>query len=184
MTALLARVCFGEKLGGLRWVATGMAFCGILVMTLWNGVLLISEGIYWMLTAALFISIHNILQRSLGKKFEPLIVTAYSFFAGAIMLTPFFNGAAEQFLNAPPTLMWLVIFLGACPSALAYLCWAKALSLAPGTSNVSNYMFLTPFLALLLEYVVTRDLPGVPTFVGGGIIMTSLAVFLWVSRKA
>jgi drug/metabolite transporter (DMT)-like permease len=184
MTALLARVCFGEKLGGLRWVATGMAFCGILVMTLWNGVLLISDGIYWMLTAALLISIHNILQRSLGKKFEPLIVTAYSFFAGAILLTPFFNGAAEQILNAPPTLMWLVIFLGACPSALAYLCWAKALSLAPGTSNVSNYMFLTPFLALLLEYIVTMDLPSVPTFVGGGIIMTSLAVFLWASRKA
>jgi drug/metabolite transporter (DMT)-like permease len=91
---------------------------------------------------------------------------------------------SEQVLNAPPPGIWLVIFLGAGPSALAYLSWAKALSLAPNTSSISNYMFLTPFLALLLEYVVTKDLPGVATFVGGGIIMASLVIFLWASRKA
>ena len=184
ITALMARVCFGEKLGVLRWVATGMAFLGILIMTLWNGVILISEGIYWMLTAAIFISIYNILQRFLGKKFDPVIVTAYSFFASTILLTPFSAEAADQIFHAPPSHIWLVIFLGACPSALAYLLWVKALSLAPNTGNVSNYMFLTPFLALLLEYVVTKDLPELSTVVGGGVIMASLVVFLWASRKA
>lgn len=55
--------------------------------------------------------------------------------------------------------------------------YIATLALTPNTSNVSNYMFLTPFFALLLEYVVTNDLPGIATFIGGGVIMASLGVF-------
>lgn len=184
VTALLAQFCFGEKLGPLRWLAIGLAFCGILVMTLWDGDFFVSEGILWMLAAALLISSYNILQRSLTKQFEPLLVTAYSFFAGTALLFPFLSGAMEQVQSAQTAQIWLVIFLGVCPSALAYLFWAKALALAPSTGSVSNYMFLTPFLALVLEYTVTGELPGIATFVGGGIIMASLIIFLWSSRKS
>ena len=183
ITACLAQICFREKLGARRWIAIVMAFCGILVMTLWGGALSVSEGIAWMLAAALLISVYNILQRLLSRKFEPLCITAYSFFAGMLLLVPFLPEAAMQIADAPAMQIWLVVFLGICPSAVAYLFWARALSLAPSTSNVSNYMFLTPFLALLLEYAVTGELPGAATFAGGGIIMASLAVFVLAGRK-
>lgn len=153
-------------------------------MTLWDGSLSISKGIFWMLAAAILISMYNTIQRSLTKMFEPLLVTSYSFFSGTILLAPFLPEAVVQIRNASIFQIWLVIFLGAFPSAIAYLFWAKALALAPRTSNVSNYMFLTPFFALLLEYVVINDLPGIATFIGGGAIMASLIVFLWASRKA
>ena len=182
ITALLARICFGEKLGRLRWIATVMAFGGILVMTLWNGVFLISEGVYWMLTAAIFISLYNIAQRFLAKQFEPLTITSYSFFAGTLLLVPFIHDAFEQVINASASQISLLIFLGVCPSALAYLLWTKAISIAPTTSSVSNYMFLTPFLALLLEYIITNNIPDIATFIGGGIIMASLCIFLGGSR--
>lgn len=100
-----------------------------------------------------------------------------------LLLVPFLPEAAMQIADAPAMQIWLVVFLGICPSAVAYLFWARALSLAPSTSNVSNYMFLTPFLALLLEYAVTGELPGAATFAGGGIIMASLAVFVLAGRK-
>ena len=183
MTALLARFCFEEKRGVQRWIAIGMAFSGILIMTLWDGNLFISGGIFWMSASALLISVYNILQRSLTGQFGPLLITTYSFFAGTVLLMPFLPEALEQIHSASASQIWLVIFLGACPSAMAYLFWAKALSLAPKTSNVSNYMFLTPFLALLLEYAVTDELPGMATFIGGGVIMASLIIFLWASRK-
>ena len=183
ITAILARLRFGEKLGIFRWTATGLAFCGILVMFLWRGAFVISMGIVWTLVAALLVSLYNILQRSLTGSFEPLVVTAYSFFAGTFLLLPFAAGALEEVCGASASQIWLAVFLGTCPSAIAYLLWAKALSLAPSTGNVSNAMFLTPFLALLLEYGVTGDVPGPETFVGGGIIMASLFLFLWMSRK-
>ena len=184
LTALLARVRFGEKLGLPRWLAIGLAFGGILVMTLWDGDFHVSGGIAWMLAAALLISLYNILQRSLTRQFEPLVVTAYGFFAGALLLAPFFPEALEQISGAQAHQIGLAVFLGACPSAMAYLAWAKALSLAPSTGSVSNYMFLTPFLALLLEYLVTGAWPGAATFAGGGIIMFSLLIFLWAPREA
>lgn len=132
----------------------------------------------------MFISLYNIVQRFLGKRFDPLIIISYSFFAGTILLLPFLNNATEQIINASVSQISLLIFLGVCPSALAYLFWAKALSIAPTTSNVSNYMFLTPFLALLLEYTIINDIPSIATFVGGGIIMASLCIFLGVSGKS
>lgn len=183
ITAFLAQAWFGERLGSHGWCAIGLAFCGILIMTLWDGVFSISEGIAWMLSAALLISVYNILQRSLAKDFPPLLVTAYSFFAGTILLLPFLPEAAAQLGAAPPGQIALVVFLGACPSAAAYLFWARALSMAPKTSNVSNYMFLTPFLALLLEYAVTGHVPGPATFAGGGVIMASLLVFMLADTK-
>lgn len=183
ITALFAQFCFRETLGRIKWAAIGVAFCGILIMTLWDGDISISKGIFWMLTAALLISVYNILQRSLAKSFDPLLVTSYSFFAGTVLLAPFLSEAVVQICNASASRIWLVIFLGAFPSAIAYVFWAKALSLAPSTSNVSNYMFLTPFIALLLDYIVTNRLPGIATFIGGGVIMASLIVFLCASRK-
>ena len=183
ITALLALLLFGEKLGVIRWLAIGMAFCGILVMALWNGVLHLSTGTLWMLLAAALLSMYNILQRFLSKTIDPLAVAAYSFFAGTVMLLPFVPETVEQVRHASAANIWLAIFLGALPSAVANLFWAKAFALAPTTSTVSNTMFLTPFLALVFEYVVTAGLPGAETFVGGGIIMASLLVFVWASRK-
>lgn len=183
ITALLAQLRFKERLSLRKWLAIALAFCGILLMTLWDGVFAVSEGMPWMLLAALLISIYNILQRSLSRRFTPLLVTAYSFFAGAALLMPFLPEAVRQLGAAPPGQAALVLFLGAGPSAAAYLLWTKALSIAPKTSSVSNYMFLTPFLALLLEYAVTGKLPGAATFAGGGVIIAGLLVFILADRK-
>ena len=122
-----------------------------------------------MLAAALLISIYNILQRGLFRGFGAIQMTAYSFFAGTLLLLPFLSKAAGQLRNAPGEQLALVFFLGVCPSAIAYLAWAKALSIAPKTSRVTNYMFLTPFPALIWDYFVSGELPGAGTFAGGGV---------------
>ena len=184
ITALLAQKSFGEKLSRRQWIAIGTAFCGILVMTLRGGVPVISEGILWMLAAAFLISMYNVLQRSLARSYDALAITSYSFFAGTLLLAPFIPEAAGEISSASLAQAGLVCFLGACPSAAAYLLWAKALTLAPKTGNVTNYMFLSPFLSLLLEYIVTGQLPDMGTFVGGGIIIAGLALFTPAGKKA
>lgn len=184
ITALLALLFFGEKLGTRRWLAIGMAFCGVLVMTLWQGGdISVSAGIAWMLAAAFLISVYNILQRALSRDYAPLAITAYSFFAGTLLLLPFAGGTAAQLASAPTGNILLACFLGVFPSAIAYLLWAKAIALAPRTSGVSNYMFLTPFLALLLDYAVTGNLPATATFAGGGIIMAGLLLSIFAEKK-
>lgn len=175
---MLAGMCFGEKLTFFSWCGTILAFGGILIMTLWDGSFHASQGIIWMLAAALSISSYSILQRGLSRRHDPLIITTYSFITGALLLLPFLPEAFSRIRQAPLEQVALVCFLGICPSAAAYLLWSKALAIASNTSAVTNYMFLTPFLTLLLEYFVTDQLPGPGTFLGGTVILAALMIFM------
>ncbi len=177
MTAILAHIAFGERLNRWARAATVLAFGGILIMFLWEGAFAVSGGLAWMLGAALLISIYNILQRNLSRQCGALQITAYSFLCGTLFLLFFSPEAVEQLRAAPWSGVLLVCFLGVFPSAAAYVLWTKALAIAPKTSGVANYMFLTPFLALLLEYVVTGAAPGPATFAGGGVILAALLLY-------
>lgn len=79
--------------------------------------------------------------------------------------------------------MAAVVFLGVFPSALAYLLWARALSLAANTSEVTKFMFLTPLLSLVLGYAVISELPGPETWIGGAVILCGLGLFHAVGRR-
>ena len=85
---------------------------------------------------------------------------------------------------APSHALWLLVFLGIFPSAAAYLCWTKALSISPRTSLVTNYMFLTPFLSMLLDFAVRGGLPEASTFMGGAVIMGALVLFSLAGRRS
>lgn len=183
ITAALARAAFREKLTLAGWAAIGGAFGGILLMTLWNSSMRLSWGIIWMLLAAVSISAYNCIQRYLSDRYAPVYITACSFACGVIPLLYLLPETALQVSAAPVSQIALVVYLGIFPSALAYLCWAKALAKAEKTSMVANYMFLTPLLALLLEYLVLGRWPGAGTFVGGTVILCSLALFVSSSKK-
>ena len=183
ITALLAVPVFKETLRLRQWAAIAVAFSGILIMFLYDGTFLTSTGLVWMLAASLLISLYNILQRKMAGRFGSLQITAYSFCTGSILLLFALPEAARQTASAPPLQILLVCFLGIFPSAAAYVLWARALVLAPATSQVTNYMFLTPFLALMLDYAVTGVLPGPATFVGGGVILSALLFFTRSRRR-
>jgi drug/metabolite transporter (DMT)-like permease len=56
-----------------------------------------------------------------------------------------------------------------------------ALKLAASTSEVTNFMFLTPILTTVIAFVTMGELPPLVTYLGGGLmlaglILTNLAV--------
>lgn len=183
MTALMAAALFRERLSFRAWAAMGIQFCGILILSLWNGTLAVNSGVLWTLAAAALLSGYNILQRMLSARYTSLDITAHSFFTGTLMLLVFAGEAASQAAAAPAGHLWVIIFLGVFPSAIAYLLWAKALVIAKKTSDVTNYMFVTPLVALLLGYMVIAEMPDAGAFVGGAVIFSGLALFTTAGRK-
>ena len=177
LTALFARIIFKEKIRPLGWLAIAVEFSGILVLTLWSGILSVNAGILWMFGAAVCISSYNLLQRSLLKKYSPLQATAYSVFAGTLFLLVYLPDAAIQFGNAPLYQLLVMGFMGVFPSALAYMLWAKALMTAEKTSDVTNYMFVTPLLAALIGFLIMGEIPTLATCVGGLMIFAGLLLF-------
>ena len=177
LTALSARIIFKEKIRLLGWIAIIVEFIGILVLTLWNGIISVNAGIVWMFGAAICISSYNLLQRSLLKKYSALQSTAYSVLAGTLFLLWYLPDATVQFGNAPLQQLLVMGFMGVFPSALAYMLWAKALTMAQKTSDVTNYMFVTPLLAALMGFLIMGEIPTLSTCVGGFMIFVGLLLF-------
>ena len=176
-TAFLASLIYKEKLKIYQWIAICIEFIGILVLTLMNGTFSINEGILWLLVAALCLATYNLLQRKLTKKYSALEASTYSIFVGTIFLCIFLPSSIDKTIHAPLEFIFYVLVLGIFSSALAYIAWAKAISLAEKTTYVSNYMFVTPFLTTILGFVMMGEIPDKATVLGGIIILLGLFIF-------
>lgn len=182
LTAFIARFVYKEKLSFVQWLALIIEFAGVAVLTLMNGILSFNIGLVWLLLAALALSLYNLLQRRLTKKYTALQTSAFSIFFGTILLAVFLPVSVKQVFSAPPIQWVYLVILGVFSSAIAYVSWSKAFAKAEKTSQVSNYMFVTPFLTSLLGYLLADEIPELSTLVGGGIILFGVFVFNFGER--
>lgn len=177
ITALLARFVYKEKLYGFQWAAIVIEFVGVLVLILMDGVFSINIGLLWLFLAALSLSIYNLLQRKLTKAYTALQTSAFSIFFGTILLAVFLPTSVKEVSYAPDIQLVYIAVLGIFSSAIAYVAWSKAFAKAKQTSQVSNYMFVTPFLTSILGLLIADEVPGRATLLGGIIIILGVLVF-------
>ncbi len=177
ITALLARFFYKEKLQMFQWIAILIEFSGVAALTLINGVFSINVGLFWLFLAALALSAYNLLQRKLTKTYSALQTSTYSIFFGTLLLAVFAPVSMKEAAHAPAIQFVYIVVLGVCSSAIAYVSWAKAFSMAKQTSQVSNYMFVTPFLTSILGFWIAKEVPDRATSIGGGIILIGLLIF-------
>lgn len=177
ITALLARFIYKEKLSNFQWIAIAIEFAGVSLLTLMNGVLSINIGLLWLFLAALALSIYNLLQRKLTKTYTALQTSAFSIFFGTILLAVFLPASIREVSHAPAIQLFYISVLGIFSSAIAYAAWSRALAKAKQTSQVSNYMFITPFLTSVLGFLIAGEIPDQSTLVGGTIILLGVFVF-------
>jgi drug/metabolite transporter (DMT)-like permease len=182
VTALLARLIYKEQLRLFQWAAIAIEFSGVVFMTLCNGAFTINAGILWLLLGVVLLSGYNLLQKFLTKKYSALQTTAYSIFAGSLMLGIFAPEALSDVKRAPPVAFVYIAVLGVFSSAIAYVAWTQAFAKAPKTSSVSNYMFITPFLSSVLGYVLAGERPDRATLIGGSVILAGVFIFNFGGR--
>ncbi|NMS90110.1 DMT family transporter [Clostridioides difficile] len=177
ITALLAHFVCHEKIKIVQWIAIAIEFIGILVLTLMNGIFSINTGLLWLLLAALALSVYNILQRKLTKTYSALQTSAFSIFSGTVLLAIFLPASINEVLYAPRIQLLYIAILGIFSSAIAYVSWSKAFEKAKQTAQVSNYMFLTPFLTSILGFLIVGEIPDWSTVIGGSIIILGVFIF-------
>ena len=182
ITALLARLVFKENLRVYQWAAILIEFIGVLILTLMNGVLSVNNGLFWLFIAALCLSTYNLIQRRLIKRYTAFQASAYSIFFGTILLAIFVPASIREIPHAPAIQFVYIAIMGVFSSAIAYAAWAKAFSLAKQTSQVSNYMFITPFLTSILGFFIAGEIPDHATLLGGGVILLGVFIFNFGGR--
>ena len=101
----------------------------------------------------------------------------FSIFFGTILLAVFIQVSVGEAINAPAIQWFYLAILGIFSSAIAYVAWSRAFAKAEQTSQVSNYMFITPFLTSVLGFIIADEVPEPSTIVGGGIILSGVFLF-------
>lgn len=177
ITALFASFIYGEKLRIFQWIAVGIEFVGVVVLTLMNSTFSVNSGLLWLFVAALALTAYNLLQRKLTRSYTALQASAFSIFFGTGLLAVFTPAAAREIVGAPAIQYVYLAVLGVCSSAAAYVSWAKAFSKAKKMSQVSNYMFVTPFVTSILGFLLAGEVPDRATLVGGSIILLGVLIF-------
>nr|UWI51602.1 DMT family transporter [Clostridioides difficile] len=177
ITALLAHFVYHEKIKRVQWVAIAIEFVGILFLTLINGVFSVNTGLLWLLLAAFALSIYNILQRKLTKTYTALQTSTFSIFLGTILLAIFLPTSIKEVSCAPIIQLFYIAVLGIFSSAIAYVSWSQAFAKAKQTAQVSNYMFITPFLTSILGFLIAGETPDWSTVIGGTIIILGVFIF-------
>lgn len=186
ITAVLSRFILKEALGVRVWLAIFFAFSGVALMLFGqNGTVSFQLGALWIIAAVILVSFFNIIQRKLLDRYTPLEVTTYSIFSAALLLVFYIPESVTQLMQAPPLQILNVIYLGIFPGAIGYLCYAWAFRHADKTSDVTNFLFISPVITTLTGYFIIQEYPPVTVFIGGVMIMAGMiAIGIINSRKA
>lgn len=178
LTAIGLYTIYHERINWIGWISIACAFGGVAVLLLWNGVLSINIGILWMFLCGSVFAGYSVLNRKFNEMgYTAMEVVTYSAVFGAIQTVFFLPDLLHDMASAGLAANLSGIYLSVFPSALAYLSWSKAISLADRTSEVTNYMFVNPLIAAIIGFIMLREVPDMGTFIGGAIIIASVIVF-------
>lgn len=182
ITALLAVLFLGERFNKWGWVGAGLGFAGVgIIVAGQPGGLAFESGAVLIFGSAVAQAAFFVMQRPLVGRYGALASTAYTMLAGTLMLGPWV-GQGVSVLTAPDTALVTlvsVVALALLPAILGYAAWAYAIG-HYGAARSATFLYLVPPTATLLAFVVSGEIPGATTVLGG---LVAISGVMLVNRK-
>ena len=178
----LGRVVNGERLTG-RWaLATVCAAAGVVLLAGDGGGTVEPAGIALAITAGLGYATCTVLsKRLIAAGSAPEGVMAAGFGGAAVLLVPVLALAGPGFLTSAGGL-GLAVYLGAIPTALAYVLFSRGLrSLTSG--ETATLVLAEPLTAAALGIFALGEQPSVAAGIGAGLVLAGLAVLAAPARS-
>jgi drug/metabolite transporter, DME family len=175
---LFARTFAGERLTG-RWAAaTGLAGAGVVLLVLGGGGAsgaVSAPGVGLALVSGAGYAGYAVAsKRMLDAGGAPEAVMAAVFGVGALLMLPLLAMGPAAGLATPGGLA-LVLYLGAVPTALAYVLFARGLERI-GASETATLTLAEPLTAAALGVIALGERPGLAAAAGAALVMGGLAV--------
>ena len=186
MTAIIASKVYREKIGPVSWISIFIAFSGVMILLLWDshGTFSIDAAMLWMLLSAASWAGYNIMTRKLvAMGYTSAQITCFSMLGAALWLCFSAMQGFREMVTGEPKHFLALLYLAIISNAVGCILWAKALTYAEKTSEVANFMFLSPLLSTLMSFLLLHEVPGMGTFVGGAIIICGLLLFNLKGQK-
>lgn len=177
LTAILAYFIFKEKIKPLGWLCLFISFIGVIIMTLWNGVFSINEGIFYILLAYTLSSLYNISQRWLSKEYSSFQVITYSMVMGSIQLLLYSPSSLLNLANLNFSVFLVILYMAIFPAIVSYALWTRALEIAKNTTEVTSFMFCSPIITTIMSSLTLGEKIDLSTIIGGIIIISGMILF-------
>ena len=181
---LLGRAVHGEELSR-RWAgATALAVGGVVVLVAGGAEAAVDPvGLALALAAGLCYATYTVAAKvELMAGHAPEAVMARSFGLAGLVLLPVLALSHPGDLASPGGLA-VVVFLGAVPTALAYVLFARGLRHLPA-GEVATLTLAEPLTATALGALVLAERPGAVALTGVVLVLAGLAVLAAPARTA
>ncbi|MBK1663920.1 EamA family transporter [Rhodospirillum rubrum] len=173
----MAIVLLGERVGWRRWVATGVGFIGLLIIVR-PGVGTFEPAALYSLASATMYALYTVLTRMVSADDSAGTTFLYTGVVGAILVTLF--GGAHWTAMSGVDWGWMALL--ALFGMSSHFLLIKALEYAPA-SVLQPYNYLSLVWSGIVGYLVFHNIPDLPTFIGGAVIVGSGLYVLYRDRK-
>ncbi len=174
IASVLSGIFLKEKVSIFGWMSIIISFLGITVLTLWEGVFKFNTGIFWILLSAVLVATYNVSIRKVTEKYTGMEAAVYSMLAGTLLLIIYLPASILKIGSMSSISFFIVIWLAIPGTVIAYIFWSMALEAADTTGEVTNFMFITPFLATLMGIIFLGEKLTVATVTGGILILSGV----------
>jgi DME family drug/metabolite transporter len=184
IAGVAGRLFDGQPLTGRWGAATALASAGVALLALGGGGADVDgAGLALAVTSGAGYATYTIVaKRVLRLGHAPERVMAVSFSLGAVLLAPVLLLGDASWLATSDGLL-LALFLGAVPTALAYVLFARGLSrLTPG--ETATLTLAEPLTAAGLGVLALGERPGAAAVAGAGLVLAGLLALAAPERRA
>ncbi|HHF3250104.1 TPA: DMT family transporter [Vibrio alginolyticus] len=175
---LMAAVFLGQKIRGKDWLACGFSYVGVIVIAT-QGNLLGMEfesplGVGLALLSTLLWAGYWILNTK--NKADPVVGVLLGFLVAipfAIGLS-LYEGAGWQMISAKG---WAAVtYVGLFEMGITFVLWLSALKSTQNTARISNLIFASPFISLMLLATIIGEEIHPSTLIGLVLIISGLVI--------
>jgi drug/metabolite transporter (DMT)-like permease len=174
--AIMATVLYRERLTGFGWLGILVSFGGVALISGASGTGWQVNG--WallVLIAAVVQAMYHVFQKSLLRNYTAIQFVTYAIWAGTAFLLIYTPGLLRDLQTAIPSATWAVVYMGVFPGAVGYVSWSLVMGRVPA-SVAGSFLYLVPFVAVLIAWVWLGEIPNPLSFVGGALIIAGVTV--------
>lgn len=181
---ILSVLILKEKIKINSWIGVFISFFGLMLISISQiNNFSLNIGVLFLIGAALSTSLHSIFQRQLLKTYNPIETTAYSIFFATLFMLFFIPDLIIEIPKVPLVVNSILVYLGIFPAAVAFLLWGYALSKTEKTSNITMFLYLSPFISSIIAYFWLHEKLSFLAIIGGIIIILGMILSDKISLK-
>jgi drug/metabolite transporter (DMT)-like permease len=180
-----------ERPRPMQWLATAVAFAGVMVMTFLNGTTGALQPIFFALSASICWGAGTVITQALMRRhngrigagrIDTMALTAWQLFIGGVALSVLALVVPEAPLHWTTSLILALIYNVGPASAVAFLLWFM-LQQRIEANVLSLIVLIVPLVGIAAGWLQLGERPSTPDAIGMALILTGIAVMVLSQRR-